>query len=119
MKIDGPAKHLRIYIGDSDQWHGKPLYSAIVQRAHDQGLAGATVVHGLEGFGATSRIHTARILRLAEDLPVVIDIVDREDRIAAFIPMLEEMVTDGLITVQDVEVLRYIGNPQPPDKKKG
>ena len=119
MKIEGPAKHLRIYIGDSDQWHGKPLYSAIVQRAHDQGLAGATVAHGLEGYGATSRIHTARILQLAEDLPVVIDIVDREDRVTAFIPILEEMVTDGLITIHDVEVLRYVGNPQPPDAKKG
>ena len=70
MKIEGPAKLVRIYIGDSDQWHGKPLYAAIVQRAHDAGLAGATVLHGLEGYGATSRIHTARLLDLAADLRV-------------------------------------------------
>jgi PII-like signaling protein len=114
MKIAGPAKQLRIYIGDSDQWHGQALYTAIVQRAHDQGLAGATVLHGMEGYGATTRIHTARILRLAEDLPVVIDIIDIPERIDDFLPVLDEMVTEGLVTVQDVEVVRYIGNPKPP-----
>lgn len=117
MKIEGPAKQIRIYIGDSDQWHGQSLYSAIVQRAHDQGLAGATVLHGLEGYGATSRIHTARILRLSTDLPVVVEIIDRPERINDFLPVLDEMVTEGLVTVQDVEVLRYIGNPKAPDEK--
>jgi len=114
MKIEGPAKLIRIYIGDSDHWHGQSLYSAIVQRAREQGLAGATVLHGVEGYGATSRIHTARILRLSEDLPVVIDIIDTPERVADFLPVLDEMVTEGLVTLQDVEVLRYIGNPKPP-----
>ncbi len=118
MKIEGPAKLVRIYIGDSDQWHGKPLYAAIVQRAHDAGLAGATVLHGLEGYGATSRIHTARLLDLAADLPVVIDIIDRQERIDEFLPLLEEMITDGLVIVQDVHVLRYVANPTPPPSKK-
>lgn len=119
MKIEGPAKLVRIYVGDTDQWHGKPLYSAIVERAHQQGLAGATVTRGLEGYGATSRIHTARILRLSEDLPVVIDIVDREDRIAGFLPLLDEMVTEGLVTVQDVHVLRYVTSQHaPPSETK-
>lgn len=79
MKIEGPAKQIRIYIGESDQWHGQPLSSAIVRRAREAGLAGATVLRGEEGYGAHSRIHTERILRLSEDLPVVIDIIDRED----------------------------------------
>jgi PII-like signaling protein len=117
MKIEGPAKQVRIYIGDSDLWHGKPLYAAIVQRAHDLGLAGATVLHGLEGFGATTRIHTARILRLTQDLPIVIDIIDKEERITAFLPVLGEMVTEGLVTLQDIEVVRYVGNPTPPKGK--
>ena len=116
MKIEGPAKQLRIYIGDSDQWHGHALYTAIVQRAHDMGLAGATVLHGVEGYGATTRIHTARILRLAEDLPVVIDIIDKPERIDNFLPVLNEMVTEGLVTVHDVEIVRYIGNPVPPKR---
>ena len=110
MKIEGPAKQLRIYIGDSDQWHGKPLYSAIVQRAHDMGLAGATVLHGLESYGATSRIHTNRILDLTEDLPIVIDIIDSEERINSFLPVLDEMVHEGLVIVQDVQVVRYVAN---------
>ncbi len=110
MQIIGAAKIIRIYIGDSDRWHGKPLYAAIVQRAHDMGMAGATVLHGLEGFGATSRIHTSRLLDLAQDLPVVIDIVDKPERIAAFLPTLEEMVGEGLITVTDTEVVHYKGN---------
>ena len=116
MQITGPAKIIKVYIGDSDQWQGKPLYAAIVQRAHDMGMAGATVLHGLEGFGATSRIHTARILRLAQDLPVVIDIIDKPERIAAFLPILEEMVGEGLITVTDTEVVRYVANPVAPGK---
>ncbi len=108
MKIEGPAQRLRIYVGDSDRWHGQALYSAIVKRAHDLGLAGATVLHGVEGYGATSRIHTARILDLAGDLPVVIDLIDRPERIAAFLPVLDEMVSEGLVTLEDVQVVRYV-----------
>jgi PII-like signaling protein len=111
MKIHGPAKLVRIYIGDSDQWHGQPLYAAIVQQAHDRGLAGATVLRGLEGYGATSRIHTARLLRLAGDLPVVIELVDRAERIEAFLPVLDAMVTEGLVLLQDVEIIRYVAKP--------
>lgn len=110
MKIEGPAVQLRIFIGESDRWKGKPLYEAIVLRAREAGLAGATVLRGLEGFGANSRIHTARILRLSEDLPIVIEVVDREDRIQQFLPALEEMVTEGLITLEKVQVLMYRHN---------
>ena len=117
MKIEGPAKLLRIYIGDSDQWHGGPLYAAIVQRAHDLGLAGATILHGLEGYGATSRIHTARLLNLAQDLPIVIDIVDREDRITGFLPVLDEMITEGLVIIEDVHVFRSVAGPKPKPPK--
>lgn len=112
MKIEGPAKKVRIYVGESDQWHGQPLYAAIVRRAREHGLAGATVLRGIEGYGATSRLHTARILRLSEDLPMVIELVDLEERVNAFLPALDEMVTEGLVTIQDVHVLRYVANPK-------
>ena len=112
MKIEGPAKLLRIYIGESDQWHGASLAGALVRRPHEQGLAGATVVRGMEGFGANSRVHTTRILRLSEDLPVVVEIVDREERINDFLPLLDEMVVEGLVVVQDVHVVKYVANPK-------
>jgi PII-like signaling protein len=112
LKIEGPAKKVRIYVGESDQWHGQPLYAAIVRRAREHGLAGATVLRGIEGYGATSRLHTARILRLSEDLPMVIELVDLEERVNAFLPALDEMVTEGLVTIQDVHVLRYVANPK-------
>ena len=107
MKIAGPGKLLRIYIGESDHWHGQALYTAIVERARKVGLAGATVTRGIEGFGANSRIHTASILRLSEDLPIKIEIVDLNERVEAFLPLLDEMVTEGLVIVQDVEIVKY------------
>jgi uncharacterized protein len=107
MKIIGPGKLVRVYVGESDQWHGKALYTAIVERARREGLAGATVSRGIEGFGANSRIHTTSILRLSEDLPIKIEIVDIQERIEQFLPMLDEMVSEGLITVQDCEVVKY------------
>lgn len=107
MKITGSGKLVRIFIGESDQYDNKPLYAAIVERAKEEGLAGATVIRGVEGFGAHSRIHTMRILRLSEDLPMVIEIVDREDRIKGFLPILDDMVREGLVTIEDVEVLIY------------
>lgn len=107
MKIEGQGKLLRIFIGESDTWHGKPLYQAIVHRVREQGLAGATVLRGIEGFGASSRIHTARILRLSEDLPLVIEVVDAEEKINALIPILDEMIAEGLVTVEKVEVVTY------------
>lgn len=113
MKIEGQAQLLRIFIGESDHCAGKPLYEAIVLAAREAGLAGATVLRGLEGFGARSRIHTARILRLSEDLPIVVEIVDREERIAAFLPRLDAMVTEGLVTLETVQVLIYRHGERP------
>lgn len=109
MRIEGDGKLVRIFVGESDTWHGKPLYQAIVERAREQGLAGATVVRGIEGFGASSILHTARILRLSEDLPVVIEIVDRAERIDAILPILDEMVGGGLVTVEPVHIIAYRG----------
>lgn len=110
MKIDGPAKRLRIYIGESNQHHGRSLYNAIVLKARELGLAGATVLRGIEGFGANSRIRTARLLDLSSDLPVLIEVVDRADRIEKLLPFLEEAVREGLVTMEDVEVVRYVRN---------
>jgi len=107
MKLEGEGKLLRIFIGESDRWHGKPLYEAIVLAAREQGLAGATVLRGPMGFGASSHIHTAKTLRLFEDLPIVVEIVDVEDKIHEFLPVLDEMVAEGLITLETVKVLRY------------
>jgi len=105
---------LRIFIGESDRWGGLPLYEAIVQEARKHGLAGATVFKGFEGFGAHSRIHTARILRLSEDLPIVVEIVDTEEKIQAFLPALDEMVKEGLATVEKATVLFYRAGETPP-----
>jgi PII-like signaling protein len=107
MKLEGEGLLVRIFLGDSDRWEGLPLYEAIVQRARELGLAGATVMRGVEGFGAHSRIHTARILRLSEDLPIVVEIVDRRDRVEAFLPELDAMVSEGLVTVEPVQVILY------------
>jgi uncharacterized protein len=109
MKLEGPGERLTIFIGESDQHGHKPLYAEIVERAHQAGLAGATVVRGFEGFGASSRIHTARILRMTEDLPVVVIIVDRVDRIDAFLPTLDDLITEGLVVREEVEIVKYVG----------
>src|SRR2546427_10086987 len=108
-RIEGEGQLLRIFIGESDRWHGKPLNEAIVEHVRKEGLAGATVIRGIEGFGADSHLHTSRILRLSEDLPVVIEIVDTEDRIDRVIPMLDEMVGEGMITVERVHIIAYRG----------
>jgi uncharacterized protein len=107
MKIEGQGKLLRIYVGESDTWHGKPLYQAIVERVRSEGLAGATAIRGIEGFGADSRIHTSRILRLSEDLPVLIEIADSAERVERILPILDEMVTEGLVTLENVEIIAY------------
>jgi len=109
MKLEGEGKLLRIFIGESDTWHGKPLYEAIVKVARSEGLAGATVVRGIEGFGADSRLHTSRILRLSEDLPVVIEIVDSAEKIDSVLPKLDEMVGEGMLTIERVHVIAYRG----------
>lgn len=107
MKIEGEGQLLRIFIGESDRWEGKPVYEAIVCKARELGLAGATVLRGLEGFGAHSRLHTAKILRLSEDLPIVIEIVDKAERIEQFLPELDRMVDEGMITLEKVTILAY------------
>jgi uncharacterized protein len=112
MKLEGPGERLTIFLGESDQHGHKPLYSEIVERAHDAGLAGATVVRGFEGFGASSRIHTARILRLSEDLPVIVIIVDRTERIDAFLPTLDDLTSEGLVVRESVEIVKYVGRAE-------
>jgi uncharacterized protein len=107
VKLEGEGKLLRLFIGESDLWHGKPLYQAIVERVRQEGLAGATVVRGIEGFGADSRLHTSRILRLSEDLPVVIEIVDTPERIDRVVPILDEMVREGMLTLERVQIVSY------------
>ncbi len=95
MDIVGPAKVLRIYIGESDKWHGKPLANALVLRLREEGIAGATVIRAIEGFGANSRIHTASVLRLSEDLPIVVEVVDRADRIERVLPIVARWSATG------------------------
>jgi PII-like signaling protein len=107
MKMEGEGKLVRIFIGESDTWHGRPLYEAIVHRVREAGLAGATVIRGIEGFGAHSRLHTSRILRLSEDLPVVIEIVDAPERIDEILPLLDEMIGEGMVTLERVDIVAY------------
>jgi uncharacterized protein len=109
MTLTGTALRMTVFVGETDQVHHRPLYTEIVHRAHAAGLAGATVLRGCEGYGASSRIHTTRILSLTEDLPVVVLIVDRPDKIRAFLPEMEDLVTEGLIILDEVEVVRYVG----------
>ena len=110
MKLSEEGKLLRVFIGESDSWQGGPLYRAIVLKARELGLAGATVLRGPMGFGANSRVHTAKLLELSTDLPVVIEIVDTGDKIQMLLPFLDEAVGEGLITLEDVRVLRYRHN---------
>ncbi|MFF8727178.1 DUF190 domain-containing protein [Streptomyces sp. NPDC015171] len=108
-RLTGGALRVTIFIGESDSWHHKPLYSEIVHRAHKAGLAGASVFRGVEGFGASSLIHTSRLLSLSEDLPVAVVVVDTEDRVRAFLPQLDELVESGLVILDACEVIRYAG----------
>ncbi|TIT21217.1 MAG: DUF190 domain-containing protein [Mesorhizobium sp.] len=107
MKIPTQAQLLRIFIGENDKADGRPLYEVIVLRAREMQIAGATVLRGAMGFGHSSRLHTTKILRLSEDLPLVIEIVDDEEKLAAFLPVLETVMTSGLITLEKVQVLQY------------
>ena len=109
MEIPHESVLLRVFIGESDRWEGRPLYEAIVLKAREQHLAGATVLRGPMGFGKSSRLHTSKILRLSEDLPLVIEIVDSEEKINAFLPVLDGMVGGGLVTLEKVRAIRYLG----------
>lgn len=113
LHLPEDAVALRIYIGESDRWEHRPLYEAIVSKARELHLAGATVFRGSMGFGASSRIHTAKILRLSMDLPIVLEIVDREEKINAFLPELNVMIGGGMVTLEKIKVIHY----QPAESK--
>jgi PII-like signaling protein len=110
MKMSKEGQLLRAFIGESDTWHSEPLYRAIVMKARDLGLAGATVIHGTMGFGAHTRVHTSKLLDLSTDLPIVVEIVDSAEKIATILPFLDETVGEGMITVEGVQVLKYRQN---------
>lgn len=107
MTLPRDGKLLRIFIGEDDKHEGLPLFEWIVRKARDQGLAGATVLRGLEGFGAHSRLHTTKILRLSSDLPIVVEIVDTEEKIEEFLPLIDEVIAEGLATIEKVQVRFY------------
>ena len=107
MKIPQEGKLLRIFIGEADKWQGRSLYEAIVALAREEGLAGATVVKGMMGYGCKSHMHTAKFLRLSEDLPVIVEIVDSDEKIQAFLPKLDPMVREGLVTLERAQVIWY------------
>ena len=111
MQLSEDAMLLRIFIGESDRWQHQPLYEAIVLKARELGLAGATVLRGPMGFGAASHIHTAKILRLSLDLPIVIEIVDSEEKVKSLLPLLDQMMGGGLVTLERVKVIHYRHGP--------
>jgi PII-like signaling protein len=110
MKIPQDGYLLRVFLGESDRWQGQPLYEAIVMKARELHMAGATVLRGPMGFGKNSRLHTTKILRLSEDLPIVIEIVDAKEKIDEFMPHIDEMVQEGLVTLERVQVIKYQAN---------
>lgn len=113
MKIEGSGKLLRIFVGESDRWGHQPLYTAIVEVARKLGLSGATVFKGIEGYGGHSVVHAARVFDLSSDLPVLIEIVDAEQQIRSFLPQLDEMVKEGIVTLETVEIIAYrSGSPK-------
>ena len=111
MRLEGVQKRLTIFVGESDRHGHTPLATEIVQRAHRAGLAGASVFRGVEGYGASNHIHTTRILSLSDDLPIAVIIVDTEEAIQSFLPDLDELITEGLVILDDVEVIKYVGRP--------
>lgn len=108
MKLEGKAKMLRVHFGENDKWRGKPLYEAIVEKCQEMDIAGATVFRGIEGYGASTLIHRSHLLRGGADLPIMVSIVDTEEKIKKLFPALDEMVDEGLIAMSDVEVIRYV-----------
>jgi uncharacterized protein len=113
MKLPEEGHLLRVFIGESDRHDGKPLYEWLVLKAREKGLAGATVLRGIEGFGAHSRLHTAKILRLSEDLPVVVEIVDTREQIEAFMPLVDDVIAEGLATLEPVQIRFYRSGVKP------
>ena len=113
MDTDTPAARLTIIIGESDQFHGRPVYTEIVHRAHRAGLAGASAFRGIEGFGRSHHVHTARLLSLSEDLPVLVVVVDTEGKVRAFLPEREDLAIEGLVMIDPVEVVRHAGRDEP------
>src|SRR6476620_1008173 len=107
MRTEGQAHLLRIFVNESDRWEGRAVYEAIVRAAREQGLAGATALRAIEGFGAGGRIHSVKVLHLSEDVPIVVEIIDTPERIAAFIPTLDKIVAEGVVTVEKIHVLTY------------
>lgn len=114
MKVEANAKLVTIYVNSTDQWHGRPLYTAIVHTCQQLGIAGATVVRCVEGYGAGRHLHTSRLLELSENLPVRIEVVDLAERIEPFLAALGDMIGEGLVTVSDVHILRYLAEPHRP-----
>jgi PII-like signaling protein len=112
MKIEVDAKQVTVFVNSTDQWHGRPLYSAIVQVCQERGLAGATVTRCVEGYGAGHRLHTTRLLELSENLPVRVEVVDLPERIGPLLTALEGMIGEGLVVVHDVHILRYLPDPK-------
>jgi len=107
MELEGQGKIMRIFIGEEDKYNHQPLYHVILKLLKEKGFAGGTVIKGIEGFGANSRIHTSRILSLSDDLPILIEVVDKEERIREIVPQIKEIVSDGLVTIEDCEILLY------------
>ena len=112
--LTGEQVLVRVFIGEFDRWHGQPLATALLERLRREGFAGATVFHGVAGFGARSVLHTTHLLRLSEDLPVVIEIVDTEEHVEKLLPILDEMVGEGLVTAEKVRVIKYAAGTRPP-----
>jgi PII-like signaling protein len=119
MRLSELGQLLRVFIGESDVWHGQPLYRAIVLKARELGLAGATVLKGPMGFGANSVLHTTKLLELSRDLPIVVEIVDTAEKIQTLLPFLDEAVSEGLVTIEEVRVLKYRHNPDRPRPQAG
>ncbi|GMV42020.1 MAG: UPF0166 protein [Myxococcales bacterium] len=111
--LDGEQILVRILIGERDRWHGRPLHTALLERLRREGFAGATVLRGVAGFGASSVVHTTDLLRLSVDLPLVVEVVDTQEHVDRLIPILDEMLTGGLVTMEKVRVLRYAAGPEP------
>jgi PII-like signaling protein len=113
MRISENGQLLRIFVGESDKWEGLPLYEAIILKARELNIAGATMLRGMMGYGAASRIHTSKILRLSEDLPVIVEIIDSAEKIETLLPFIDEMVEEGLVTLEDIRVIQYRGPRAP------